>query len=195
MALTRARGRCGGELFPATNAGAGGRTEGMSSSLEVYAFLDKKEDGAFPVFDVAGAVVARIEPSFWTRKFTAYTADGRVLCEGKAVPMSRTFEVFDGSGGLLLDMASSFWSGKKRTIRLGDGRELELRGESWPSRDWNVTDAAGRTVLGIVNTASGWSFHPDAYAVQIGDPSLSLAHAVGIVESNRLLVKAARSSA
>ncbi|GAB2474306.1 LURP-one-related/scramblase family protein [Jatrophihabitans fulvus] len=166
----------------------------MSESLEIYGFVDERENGAFPVYDVQGAVVARIEPSFWTRKFTAYAADGSVLCEGRAVPMSQAFDVTDASGNVLIELAGSFWSSKKRTITLGTGAEFELRGEPWPSRDWNVTDASGRVVLDIDATAGFWSFHPDAYAVQVADPALTLAHVVGIVESNRILVKQARAN-
>lgn len=168
----------------------------MAASLEVYAFVDKKQDGYFPVLDTDGALLARIDVPMMSRRFSVTTADGRALCSGRPRGFGgSSYEVVDGAGALLLTVRTGFWSGKRRTVMLANGTELSLQGETWPSRDWNVTDAAGRTVLSIVATASGWSFHPDAYGVQVGDPALTLAHVVGIVEANRMLVKSARSSA
>ncbi len=124
----------------------------MSSSLEIYAFVDSKQQGGYPVFGIAGDLVAGISVSPWTRKFTATDAASRVLCHGRPRFWSQTYLVEDGAGRLMFEVRSSFWHGRKRTIALPPGAELTLRGARWPSRDWQVTDSAGRVVLGITTT-------------------------------------------
>lgn len=167
----------------------------MNSALEIIAFLDRKQNGYYPVFDTDGRTIAQIQVPWGGRKFTAVATGGATLCTGRPRTFTRNYDVFDAANGLLLTIRSDFWSGKKRTITFGNGAELVLHGAGWPSRDWSVEDAAGRVVLSIAATSSTWSFHPDAYAVQIADPALALAHVVGIVEANRVIVKARRSSA
>lgn len=167
----------------------------MNTALDVVAFLDKKQEGRYPVFDAAGRPLAFIEVPWGGRTFTALTAEGRVLCSGKGRVFSRTYDVADAYGNPLLRLSSGFWSSKTRTVSCADGRELVLHGESWPSRDWRVCEASERVVLNIEATAGAWSFHPDAFAVRISDPNLILADVVGIVQANRILLKAARASA
>lgn len=167
----------------------------MNIALDVVAFLDKKQEGRYPVFDTAGRPLAYIEVPWGSRKFTAVTAAGGALCSGKGHAFSRTYDVCDAYGNPLFTMKSGFWANKTRTITFPNGYELILHGEKWPSRDWAVRDASERVVLHIEATASTWSLHPDAYAVRIGDPNLTLAHVVGIVQANRILVKASRASA
>lgn len=167
----------------------------MSSTDAVIGFVDRKQDGYFPVYGIDGGELAQIRVPWGCRKFTAVTPTGQPVCTGRPVTFSRTYEVSDPYGGLLLSLRSNFWSGRKRVVTLADGSELLLQGAGWPSRDWSVTGADGATVLSIVATASGWSFHPDAYAVKVADPRLTLAHVIGIVEANRILVKSARAAA
>ncbi|SHF66672.1 hypothetical protein SAMN05443575_0587 [Jatrophihabitans endophyticus] len=167
----------------------------MATALEVIAFVDEKQDGVYPVLGTDGSPVAFVTVPWLSRKFEVAAPDGRALCAGRPAGFGMEYEVTGAGGATLLTVRASFWRGKQRVITRADGTELRLTGDSWPSRDWTVTDAADRIVLGIEATAGTWSFHPDAYAVRVGDPTLTLAEVVGIVQANRMLVKAARAGA
>lgn len=87
-----------------------------------------------------------------------------------------------------------FVLGTRKIVTLVDGRELCITGRAF-SRDWQLTDQAGRVVLGADAQGSSFSFHPDAFVVRSDEESLNLVQIVGIVELNRLIVKAGRNSA
>lgn len=99
----------------------------------------------------------------------------------------------DAADGLLFSLRSAAWR-NQRTATFPNGGELTIRGRSWHSRDWVVEDAGGTAVLQAAATATGWSLHPDAYAVQV-DSALSLAQVIGIVQANRIMLKSRRAGA
>lgn len=167
----------------------------MSAALEIVAFGDRREHGRFPVLGVDGATLARIKVPWGGRRFVASTPDEAVLCTGRGRAFTRNYEVYDATGALRLSIRSEMWSTKRRTVTFCNGAELYLQGASWPDRGWVLIDSARTTSLSIAATAGTWSLHPDAYAVRIEDPHLALIDIVGIVQANRILVKAERGAA
>lgn len=162
---------------------------------DALAFADKRIDGAYPVTAPDGSVVVRIWVSRWSGStFEAVTGYGAPLCSGRHRGwLSRSWDAYDPVGAVLVSVRSSFW-GNSKSVLLPAGRELRIAGKML-SRDWVLTDPAGRTVLGADAQGSSLSFHPDAFVVRCYDDSLGLAQIISIVELNRLMVKAARGSA
>ena len=162
----------------------------MATSL---GFPDKKEDGRYAVEDTNGMPVAYLQVKWTGGSFTAETPDGQALCSGKRrSAFSRNMDVYDPSESLLASLRGISW-GRKVAVELSGGTELTIEG-SWRHRDWVANDKTGRTVLNVTAQASGWSFHPDAYAVTCADDSLDLATFVGVVETFRLILKSRRGA-
>lgn len=161
---------------------------------DVLAFADRRTDGSYAVTEPSGTTVARIEVSAWSgQKFQAFAADGEPLCSGrKRNLLSSWWDAVDPGGRPLASLRNSL-TGTRKEVRLPDERVLTVRGQ-WFGRDWSMRDDSGRDVLTSEPTTSSWSFRPDAWVVRSHDASLDLAQVVGIVELNRLMVKAGRSS-
>ena len=160
---------------------------------DVMAFADRKTDGAYDVTEPSGTVVARIHVPLWSgSSFTATTAAGEPLCAGRRAGLfTTTWQATDPAGRFLGSVRSGFLSPK--VVTLADGRTLSLRGELW-RRDWSLLDVEGHPVLSSTPTTSSWSFRPDAWLVRCHDLSLDLDEVVAVVQLNRMMVKAARSS-
>lgn len=161
---------------------------------DVLDFSDRKVDGAYAVTEPSGATVAWIDVPFWSgSSFSAVTAAGEPLCEGRRSGFfSVTWQATDPGGRPLGSVRSAFF-GSSKVVTLADGRTLTLRGQLF-GREWSLQDAEGRDVLSSAPTSSAWSFRPDAWLVRCHDLSLSLAEVVAVVQLNRMIVKAARSS-
>ena len=160
---------------------------------DVLAFADNKSDGAYAVSEPSGSVVARIRVPWTSSSFTAVTATGEPLCTGRRTGFfSSGWQAVDPAGRVLGSVRSSFW-GASKIVTLADGRELTLRGQLF-GRDWSLLDAEGHDILSSTPMVSGWSFRTDAWLVRSHDLSLSLAEVIAIVQLNRMMVKAARSS-
>ncbi len=163
------------------------------SAPDVLAFDDTKTDGAYAVSEPSGAVAAWIRVPWTGSSFSASTAAGEPLCTGRRAGFfSVSWEAVDPRGVTLSSVRSSFW-GTGKTVTLADGRVLTLRGQLF-GRDWSLLDAAGRDVVSSTPTTSSWSWRPDAWLVRCHDLSLSLAEVIAVVQLNRMMVKAARSS-
>ncbi|WP_141014816.1 hypothetical protein [Nocardioides sambongensis] len=163
------------------------------STPDVLLFADRKVEGAYPVAEPSGAIVARIQVPWTGTSFTATTGQGEPLCSGRRPHMfSQRWQAFDHAGRLVAELKPSF-TGIRKTVTLGDGRVLELHGRMM-SRDWRMDGPRG-PVLSSEPTSSQWSFWPDAWQVRCHDVSLDLAQTVGIVALNRIMVKANRQSA
>lgn len=161
---------------------------------DVLAFADRKTNGAYAVTEPSGSVVALIQVNGWTgASFEAFRATGEPLCFGKRRGLfSGWWDARDPVDRPLASLKSSF-TGTRKQVRLPDERVLTIEGR-WFTRDWAMRDESGRDVLSSEPTTSAWSFRPDAWVVRSHDASLGLDAVVGIVELNRLMVKAARSS-
>ena len=162
---------------------------------DVLAFSDRRSEGAFPVADASGEVVASIRVARWSgASFTATTTDGGPLCSGRHRGwLSTWWDAADPQGAPLCSLKSGVW-GTRRRVLLPGRPELTLTGQ-WFGRDWSMTDAAGTPVLLSEPSTGPFSLRPDAWVVRCLDPSLTLAQVVAVVETNRLLVKASRASA
>lgn len=165
------------------------------SAPDVLAFADRKTDGAYAVTEPSGAVVALIRVKTFTMvSFTVTTAAGEPLCTGRRTGFwTSRWEATAPSGAVLCTLKGSGW-GTGKTVTLGDGRALSLRGRLF-ARDWALLDDQGREVLSSTPSTSSWSFSPDAWVVRSHDTSLDLAQVVAIVQLNRMMVKGSRSSA
>ena len=161
---------------------------------DVLDFADRKTDGTYDVTEPSGAVVARIHVPFWTgTTFSAETAAGEPLCTGRRTGfLSITWQAVDPAGRFLGSVRNGFW-GSSKVVTLADGRALTLRGTFW-GREWSLLDAEGRDVLSSTPTTGTFSFRPDAWLVRCHDLSLDLDEVVAVVQLNRMMVKAARSS-
>lgn len=160
---------------------------------DVLDFADRRTDGAYEVTEPSGAVVARITVPLWTGStFTAETAAGEPLCTGRRAGFfSVTWQATDPGGRFLGSVRSGFLGPK--VVTLADGRTLSLRGQLW-GREWSLLDAEDRPVLSSTPTTGSWTFRPDAWLVRCHDLSLDLDEVVAVVQLNRMMVKAARSS-
>jgi hypothetical protein len=159
---------------------------------QVLGFPDRQSDGAYPVQVPDGSVVASIKVAFWRNRFDAFGAGGERICSGRAPTLGRTWLAQDAQGRELVAIKTNWGRFAAVTLRLG---EVEARfNGSWRSRDWQLSDTAGRILLSSTPQSSAWSFHPDTWLVHC-DQSLSLAEAVAIVQLNRLRIKGQRDVA
>lgn len=160
---------------------------------ELLAFADRKKEGTFPVTDGDGVLVARIRVSGWAgTRFAAETAAGEPLCSGRTRGwFSRWWDVLDPGGAVLASMRGR---GNRSRVVLTDGRELRVRGRAFFRNDWSLLDAQGSPLLASEPSGSGF-WHPDAWAVRVLDESLGLALVIGVVQTNRLMVKSERAAA
>jgi hypothetical protein len=171
-----------------------GAYDPLVTAPDVLAFADRKTDGAYAVTEPSGTVVALIRVNGWTgRSFEASRADGEPLCSGRSRGMFSTWWDVRGADDRLLASLKASFAGARKQVRLSDERALTIEGR-WFTRDWAMRDESGGDVLSLEPTTGAWSFRPDAWVVRSHDASLGLDAVVGIVEVNRLMVKAARSS-
>ncbi|TYL45515.1 hypothetical protein FXB39_17925 [Nocardioides sp. BGMRC 2183] len=160
---------------------------------DVLLFADRKVDGAYPVAEPSGTVVARIVVAWTGTSFSATTGDGSPLCEGRRPHLfSQRWQAFDPGGRLIVTLKPSF-TGVRKTVTLADGRVFDLHGQWW-GRDWSLIGPDGPALFSEP-TSSSWSFWPDAWQVRCADASLDLAQVISIVALNRIVVKANRSAA
>lgn len=162
---------------------------------DVLAFADKSTGGAYDVTEPSGVVVARIRVSLWTgASFQATAANGEPLCSGRRTSFwANRWEAVDPTGRALGSVRNASWTGTRKAVTLADGRELSLAGNMW-GREWALRDAEGHDILSSTPTTGTWTFHPDAWLVRSHDASLDLAQVVGVVQLNRMMVKAGRSA-
>ena len=158
----------------------------------VLGFDSRKQDGEYPVTDRAGRLIASISVHSFKAAFEVLSPDGRLIASAsRHGAFSSRWEATDANGAVLASEKVGGFGGDR--VTLADGRELNAGGH-WLSRDWELTDSSGAILMASVPTNSAWSFRPDAWLVNVLDPSIGLLTAIVIVEMHRKIVEASRNS-
>lgn len=153
-------------------------------------FPGRRVDGALPVTDPAGNALARITVAKGGGRFTAATADGSTVCQGRTSrwSLSGTWRVTGAAGGALLSVTAKPLR-STAAVSLADGRRLVVHGSPW-RRGFTVTDQDGRTVLTGTPRTGALSPRQYDYAVRQPTPgSLQLAEVIAIVQVWRMVQK------
>ena len=156
--------------------------------MATLVFADRRQDGAYPVTDPSGAVVARIRVSRGGSHFVAEDAGGSTLCAASTNRwgMSNLWRATGSAGESLLEVRKSMWRATA-ALTLARGGEMVVEGSVW-RRDFQVRDA-DRVVLSALPQRSVISLRPHEYAVTQSSGALSLAETVAVVHIWRQLRK------
>jgi len=157
---------------------------------ETLWFPERRMDGAFPVIDADGAVVARVTAAWTGGRFSVTNPVGAPLCAGTTSRrwLAGSWQVTDAAGAPLLAMTAKPLR-HTATVQLARGGELTIRGSAW-RRDFVVVDADGAAVLTVAPRTSALSPSQDDYAVHQHRPGrLSVAEVIAVVQVWRMVKK------
>ena len=159
----------------------------MTTGSTVLLFPDRRRDGAFPVIDTDGLVVAHIAPTWSRSRFTATDGAGAPLCQGAAgaLGISRVWRATGADGSPLVTIANAFFAARA-DVHLARGGSYKVRGGSW-RRSFTVTTLEGVPVLEAMPRTSAISFHPHDYEVRVLQPAFELAEVVALVQTWRMV--------
>ena len=152
-------------------------------------FTDRRDRGAFPVYDAAGLEVARIKTSRAGTRFNATDSNGALLCAGTAawLGLSGVWRTSGPSGQPLLAVRKSPLRARA-VAALERGSDVVMRGSVW-KRDFQVTDASGAVILTALPSAASLSLQPHEFVIEQPEHILSLAEVVALVATWRLMRK------
>jgi hypothetical protein len=152
-------------------------------------FTDRRDCGAFPVYDAKGMEVARIKTGRAGTRFTATDGNGALLCSGVAgwLGLSGVWRISGPDGQPLLTVRKNPLRARAVASR-ERGQDVVIAGSVW-KRDFQVTDAAGTLILTAVPSSASLTFQPHEYVIQQPQPVLGLAEIVAIVATWRLIRK------
>lgn len=154
--------------------------------------------GTSPVLLSDGRTVALVRWHFWTArsKFEVLDPQGRVLAEGGSQGLTaRRYVVKAADGRILVDIKLGVWRPiNSAVITLANGNTLSVKQTTfWSDRNFEFF-FNGRPVGRITPTTRVFSFHPDSYAFELSVPVMSTVEAIGLAQSLRAAVRAARAA-
>jgi hypothetical protein len=152
-------------------------------------FTDRRDRGAFPVYDAAGAEVARITTGRAGTRFKAMDSDGALLCEGAAgwLGLSGVWRTTGPARKPLLIVRKSPLR-PRAVATLAHGADVVIRGSVW-KRDFQVMGTTGAVLLTASPSAPSLSLQPHEYVIHQPKEVLTLAEVVALVASWRLIRK------
>ena len=162
--------------------------------MATLVFGDRRRDGAYPVTDSAGVVVARLRVNRAGSSFVAEDATGSTLCTGSSGRwgLSNLWRATGSAGQRLLEVRKNMLRARA-AVSLTRGGGMVVEGSVW-RRDFQVRDT-DRVVLSASPQTSVISPRPYEYAVTQQSDALTLAETVAVVQIWRLLRKRDDASA
>jgi hypothetical protein len=167
----------------------------MAETSRTLIFSFTAEDGALPVTDEYGRLLARVSSPRSSAHFNVTDPDGRRLCSARAAWWGLGgWAVTDVDGERMLSVKANLLR-SRAAISLTRGGDLVLEGKGW-GKGFLIRDAVGRVVVESGSPPASPSArrpHGDVVLVRLPG-ALRLPEVVAVVHIWRLATKAAVTS-